>query len=222
MHGYRVEKSPLAQLPVAMEEKKAECTMQDMTDDALLAALALDDKQAFRELTTRYLDKICRLAYRMLNNRQDAEDVAQEVFVSVWNNRKGWQSGTATFSTWIYRVAVNRSIDFRRKRKVVNIELTEELVESNDVRADDMVSARQMQVMLLSCLKELPEKQMLAMLYFYYEEMEIHEICAKLDATEDSVRSLLKRGRASMKDIVSSRMNNEAGQLYAIAPYLKG
>jgi DNA-directed RNA polymerase specialized sigma24 family protein len=60
------------------------------------------------------------------------------------------------------------------------------------------------------------------MLYFYYEEMEIHEICAKLEATEDSVRSLLKRGRASMKEIVSTRMGSESGQLLAIAPYLKG
>lgn len=196
--------------------------MQDVTDDALLAALAQDDKQAFRELTQRYLDKIWRLSYRMLNNRQDAEDVTQEVFVSVWNNRNSWQSGAATFSTWIYRVAVNRSIDFRRKRKVENIELTEELVESNDMRADDMVSDRQMQGLLLSCLKELPEKQMLAMLYFYYEEMEIHEICLKLEATEDSVRSLLKRGRASMKDIIRDRVGNENGQLQAIAPYLKG
>lgn len=193
---------------------------RDCTDDDLLTALQQDDKQAFRELTLRYLDKITRLAYRMLRNRQDAEDVAQEVFVSVWNNRHTWQQGAATFSTWIYRVAVNRSIDYQRKRKAPSVELTEELMESSEARADDVVSDRQMQALIISCLKELPENQMRAMIYFYYEEMEIPDLCAKLQATEDSVRSLLKRGRASMKEIITARLGNDTRNLQTIAPYL--
>lgn len=196
-------------------------SLQNLTDDALLAALAQGDKAAFRELSTRYLDKVCRTAYRVLYNRQDAEDVAQEVFVSLWNKRGEWKPGEASFSTWLYRVAMNRSIDFRRRRKVENIELTEELVESDYAHADDLVSNRQMQTILLSCLKELPEKQMRALLYYYYEEMDISTICAKLEATEDSVRSLLKRGKVSMREALEAKLGSESDKLLAIAPYLK-
>ena len=196
--------------------------MSELTDDALLAQLALDNKLAFRELTARYIDKIVRLAFRILRNKPDAEDVAQEVFVSVWNHRTNWRSGEATFSTWIYRVATNRAIDFQRKRKVGNVELHDEIAESDDMKADDMVSNRETQEMLLTCLKELPEKQMYALLYFYYEEMDIGEICQRLNATEDSVRSLLKRGKASMKEILDQRYGEEQPQIGTFAPYLQG
>lgn len=179
--------------------------MQDLSDDALLALIATDDRNAFRELMRRHIHKIWRVAYRVLHNEQDSEDVAQEVFVTIWNKRADWQAGEATFSTWLYRVAMNRAIDFQRRRKAPTVELSEEIAESGDIAADDFVSNQQTQAMLLSCLKQLPEKQMQAMLYYYYEEMDIEAICQKLNATEDSVRSLLKRARVGMKDMVSQQ-----------------
>lgn len=195
--------------------------ISDLTDDELLAELAKDSKNAFHALTTRYIDKVTRISFRVVRNRQDAEDVAQEVFTTVWNQRYHWREGEAKFSTWLYRVAVNRSIDYCRKRKVENIEMTDDLFESDYMSADDMVSNRETQQMLMACLKELPEKQMLALLYFYYEDMEIGEICTRLRATEDSVRSLLKRGKVSMRDVIATRLGTGAEQqMQAIAPYL--
>lgn len=195
--------------------------INESTDDALLAELAHDSKLAFHALTARYIDKIWRISYRVVRNRQDAEDVTQEVFTTVWNHRAQWRPGEASFSTWLYRVAVNRSIDFCRKRKVESVEFSEDLYESNYMSADDMVAGRETQEMLLACLKELPEKQMLALLYFYYEEMEIDEICTRLNATEDSVRSLLKRGKVSMKDVIAAKFGpDHRHQIQAIAPYL--
>ena len=205
-------------------EGQSKPMLRDLTDDELLSQLAADDKLAFQELTTRYLDKICRLAYRIIRNRQDAEDVAQDVFVTVWNHRGQWKAGEASFSTWVYRVATNRSIDHQRKRRTDTVELTanEELIESDDASADDLVSNRETQEILLACLKELPEKQMLALLYFYYEEMEIAEICTRLEATEDSVRSLLKRGKASMRELLAARSSCDTQKIELIAPYLVG
>lgn len=191
------------------------------SDDALLAEVAQDNKAAFQALTSRYIDKIWRISYRVVRNRQDAEDVTQEVFTTVWNQRGEWRPGEASFSTWLYRVAVNRSIDFCRKRKVENVELDDDLYESDYISADELVAGRQTQEMLLECLKELPEKQMLALLYFYYEDMDIEEICTRLSATEDSVRSLLKRGKAAMRDVITSKFGrNNREQIQAIAPYL--
>lgn len=195
--------------------------IQSLSDDALLAEMAHENKLAFHELTTRYIDKIWRVSYRVLRNRQDAEDVTQEVFTTVWNRRGEWKPGEASFSTWLYRVAVNRSIDFCRKRRSGDVTLEDDDFESDYMSADELVAGRETKEMILSCLKELPEKQMLALLYFYYEEMEIEEICARLHATEDSVRSLLKRGKAGMRDVIAARFgDNHAEQMEAIAPYL--
>lgn len=196
----------------------------ESTDDVLLAEIARDSKPAFHALTSRYIDKVWRISYRVVRNRQDAEDVAQEVFTTIWNQRGQWRTGEAKFSTWLYRVAVNRSIDHCRQRKNTssnNVELSEDLFESDYMGAEDIIAGQETQQMILSCLKELPEKQMLALLYFYYEEMDIDEICARLHATEDSVRSLLKRGKAGMKDVIGRKFGAAQNQhIEAIAPYL--
>lgn len=196
--------------------------MTDETDEALLAALAQDDKQAFRTLTERYLQKIWRLSFRILNNRQDAEEVTQDVFVSVWNNRTNWRDGDAKFSTWLYRVAVNRSIDFKRKHKPQNVELSETLIDDSGTAADELVSQRQMHGLLMECMKELPEKQMLAMLYFYYEEMDIGEICSRLQTTEEAARSLLKRARVTMKDKLGGKLGTNVRSIQGLPPHLRG
>jgi RNA polymerase sigma-70 factor (ECF subfamily) len=195
--------------------------MHVIPDAALLAALKNDDRQAFRQLTERYLDKVWRLAYRVVRHRQDAEDIAQEVFVTVWNNRHQWQDEGASFSTWIYRVTVNRSIDWARKRKQPHHELSEELADTDTLSGEDHAAQRQHQELMLACLKELPEKQMLSLLYYYYEEMDIPQICIKLQTTEDAVRSLLKRGRATMKEIIRGKLGDDDRQITGTDPYLR-
>lgn len=201
--------------------RTAHVVKSEATDATLLSEIARDSKPAFHALTSRYIDKIWRISYRVLRDRQDAEDVTQEVFTTIWNQRGQWREGEAQFSTWLYRVAVNRSIDFGRKRRNGTVELDDEQFESDYMQADDMVAGRETQQMILSCLKELPEKQMLALLYFYYEEMDIADICKRLSATEDSVRSLLKRGKVGMRDVIASKFGkNYQEQVRIIAPYL--
>lgn len=193
--------------------------MHMVSDEDLLARIRTEDREAFRQLTQRYLDKVWRLSYRMLGSRQDAEDVTQEVFVTVWNRREEWREGEASFSTWLYRVVVNRSIDYKRKRRAPHLELHEEIAESGDPSADELLSAQQDRSQLMACLKQLPEKQMLALLLYYYEEMDIAQICVKLESSEDAVRSLLKRGRATMKEMIrDAGSSTQPSAIQGIAP----
>lgn len=194
--------------------------MLETDDETLLARIRGGDRQAFRALTQRYLDKIWRLSFRMLNNRHDAEDVTQEVFLAVWNHRHGWKPGEAKFSTWLYRVAVNRSIDLARKRKCGHGLLDDTLPDRETPSGEDHAGAQQTQQLLLACMKQLPEAQMLALIYFYYEELDIREICTRLNATEDAIRSLLKRGRAKMKEIIRDTLGDDSRTVEGAAPDL--
>jgi len=183
-------------------------------DEILLAQMASGSQPAFQALTTRYIDRIRRVSYKVVRNAHDAEDVAQEVFATVWDQRGNWRADSnAAFSTWLTRVAINRSIDHCRRHKIQHTEIDEEMFECEDQRADEIVSQRQTQELLMDCLKQLPEKQMRALLYFYYEELEIDEIRERLDATEDAVRSLLKRGKVGLKEALAQHRAGHDGLL---------
>ena len=183
--------------------------MDPRSDEQLLALMKGGDRAAFQQLVERYLNKIWRLAFNVLYDRQDAEDVTQEVFITVWDQRDKWQPGEASFSTWLYRVAVNRAIDFRRRRKPTADELDDSLPDSGDVPADERLASHEFRGLFKECLSALPEKQMLCLLLYYYEELNIPAICDRLNATEDGVRSLLKRGRANLKDVLRDRFGTD-------------
>lgn len=81
----------------------------------LIRRARANDVAAYEELVRRYYDKIYGLVYGMLSSREDAEDVAQEVFVKGWTALASFRE-QSSFYTWIYRIAVNRSINFRKRR----------------------------------------------------------------------------------------------------------
>jgi RNA polymerase sigma-70 factor (ECF subfamily) len=84
------------------------------TDHELMRRIARKDKAAYRELVGKYLNFCVRFAERMTGNRADAEEIAQDVCLKVWNEAERWQP-QAKFSTWLYRVMTNRCIDYKRK-----------------------------------------------------------------------------------------------------------
>ncbi len=90
-------------------------TSARLTDDYLLSRISEGDANAFRVLTQRHIDRAFGLAFRILGNSADAEDVVQDCFVKVWTMGKTWEPGRAAFSTWLYRVITNRCLDFKRR-----------------------------------------------------------------------------------------------------------
>ena len=169
-----------------------------LDDDVLLERIKRNDQAAFSMLMERYRDKIKGLAWRLLYNDEAVEDALQEVFCAVWQNKDKWEiGGAAKFSTWIYRVTVNKCVDVKRKmRPQVDIEDTNL---STNARAERIISAKQMEKTLGQLLDTLPEQQALALRMYYYEDKKVEDIAAELDNTELGVRSLIKRGKAALR-----------------------
>jgi len=84
------------------------------TDAALISRCRGDDRQAFNDIVLRYKDRVFGYVRRMVANREDAEDIAQETFVRVYNGLRTFES-RATLHTWLYRIATNLCIDYRRR-----------------------------------------------------------------------------------------------------------
>src|ERR1700682_950068 len=82
----------------------------------LVARLQAGDERAFREIVERYASKICRVSYGILRNREDADDIAQEVFAKVYFAIQGF-GGRSSLYAWIYRIAVNECYGLLRKKR---------------------------------------------------------------------------------------------------------
>ena len=174
--------------------------LTELDDEKLVVEITAGNKQAYQILVKRYLTKIWRLAMSLLHDEQEAEDAVQEVFLSLWQNLEKWDpNGSAKFSTWIYRVSFNKCIDIKRAKKptVSEDQAPEKAVEGNAY--NDLLQS-QISDKMTALLAQLPEMQRIAMLLYYYEELSVYEISAKLETTEQGVRSLLKRGRKALKD----------------------
>lgn len=88
----------------------------DNLENRLVKLVLKGDQRAFAEIVELYKDKLFHLAYRMLNNRHEAEDVVQETFLRVFRNMEKYDPNQK-FSTWIYRIATNLCIDRLRRKK---------------------------------------------------------------------------------------------------------
>ena len=193
-------------------------TSKTKSDDELLLLVAASDRSAYRDLVERYIGKLWRLGISVLANETEAEDAVQDVLLTVWVNRQKWQPGTAKFSTWLYRVMLNRCIDIKRSRRATTgtEEIEETMPSEATPAADQLIVAQEDRHQLTDLIGRLPEQQRLALLLFYYEELDVVQIAERLDTTEQGARSLLKRGRKALK-----RMLVEEGNLERMASGLR-
>lgn len=173
----------------------------DGSDDALLERMRLDDVEAYRALVERHIDHAYAVAMRILKNPADAEDVTQDAFVKAWINRHRWDAGRAKFSTWLYRVIVNRCID---KQRLLKTEWLDEVEEPAADIADAVTVIHRQRVYsrLEDALHRLPTQQRVALVLSYYEDMSNMEVAEVMGTTVGAVESLLKRGRKRLRELL--------------------
>lgn len=179
-------------------------------DDALMAQATAGDQAAFRTLMARHFRRVYSLAFRMVPNAADAEDLAQDVFFTVWLKRAEWQPGEAAFSTWLYRVTLNRCIDFKRKRKTTD---SDQIPEIADDRPDAAALLQQHQAsqILRSATLKLSDEQQAALALFYHQGLSNAETAEILGTSVSAVESLLKRARNRLRTILRNRSKDLLG-----------
>ena len=149
-------------------------------------------------LVNRHMPVVWRVAFRMLKDRQEAEDVTQETFLRAWKMLPDWQD-RAKFSTWACTVALNLSRDRLRKKRPV---LMDELPEQADhgPRPDQALDQKQAGGRITALVDNLPERQKEALTLCAFEGMTNIEAAAAMDISVDALESLLARARRKLRE----------------------
>lgn len=197
--------------------------MKRRQERQLVRALKQRDEDAFSELVRVYQHRVFNIIYRILGDRQESEDVAQEVFVAVFKYIDSFR-GEAKFSTWLYRIATNRAknrikyLARRSKNKHQDIDDTpESKVNSNPFgggmfRPDEKALGNELHAIIKEGLASLSEEHRAVVVLRDVEDMTYQEIAEVLEIAEGTVKSRLYRARAALKEYVDSRYDSAKEQ----------
>lgn len=176
----------------------------EQSDDDLVARIAARDHAAMRLVADRHAQLVWRVAYRMLGDATEAEDVAQESLLKLWNNADRWQPGGAGIAPWLKKVTVNQCLDrLRRKRFASDEDVPER--EDETPLADRQIEAVETGKAVKDCIQALPDRQRAAIILTYYEEQPNNHAAESLEMQLKAFESLLFRARASLKGCVERK-----------------
>jgi RNA polymerase sigma-70 factor, ECF subfamily len=171
----------------------------------LLYKLKAGDKIAFNQLVILYSDRVLNTCYRFLLNREDAEDISQEVFVEVFQSVKSFR-GDSKLSTWIYRIAVTKSLDEIKKRKrkkriselgrILHIDDITDWI-AGGILADKELQENEKMKEVMIALDKLPDNQRVAFTLSKIEGYSNNEIADIMKTTVIAVESLVSRAKKS-------------------------
>lgn len=175
-----------------------------MTEDILIKLLQKQDETAFRELVEGFQDKVFHTCLGFVRNSEDAEDLAQEVFVEVYHSVKKFR-GEAKLSTWIYRIATSKSLEFLRKKKAKKrVAIFQSLLgfekasEEMEIPSFVLENKEEAQI-LLTAIDKLAKNQKIAFTLHKIEGLSYQEIAEIMELSVSSVESLMFRAKKNLK-----------------------
>ncbi|WP_435258010.1 RNA polymerase sigma factor [Thioclava sp. FR2] len=182
-------------------------TLAPLSDDALLVLYANGDRDAARDLTNRLAPRVMAYAMRVLNDRSEAEDVAQEAMLRLWRIAPQWRQGEAQVTTWLFRVATNLATDRLRKRirrRAATLDDAPEVADDQPGAVQSLIETDRMAA-LHNALAQLPERQRQAVILRHIEGLPNPEIAEILGVGVEAVESLTARGKRSLAAILAGR-----------------
>lgn len=171
----------------------------------LLAQVALRDRRAFEQVYQATCAHLLGVAFRILNQRERAEEVLQEAFMNVWHNAAGFNAAVASPMTWLINIVRNKAIDMLRSGKTERASTVALDDEAYEIAADDAQQPQQLldeslaKLKIDGCMAELGASQRQALALAYYRGMVHTEIAAALNAPLGTVKAWVRRGLDKLK-----------------------
>ena len=164
---------------------------------ALMARVGTGDARAFERIVARHLPMLHALAWRMLGDASEAEDVVQESLVKLWVNAKGWQPSGGGLGAWLRRIATNACLDRLRRPRALSDEGLPERADDAPL-ADSLIDAARRRAAVQAAILALPDRQRAAIVLTYHEGVSNAEAASILGIGVKALESLLVRARQGL------------------------
>ena len=179
--------------------------MNHQPDQYYIQKVLEGDINAFSILVERYQNLVYTVVYRVLKNKEQAEEVAQDTFVKAYESLAKYR-GEAKFSTWLYTIAYRKSLDLvKSNKRLLTSELIEEINEGDIELVTDALSYLQEQErkkIIAESILKLPQETAVLVTLYYFEEKNIKEIADIVGLTADNVKIKLFRSRKKLYSIL--------------------
>ncbi|MBA3898073.1 MAG: sigma-70 family RNA polymerase sigma factor [Sphingomonadaceae bacterium] len=166
-------------------------------DDALMARIVRRDASAFRSVIDGHAATLHRIAWRMTGDAAEAEDVAQETLLRLWQHAARWQAGGTGVAAWLHRVAVNLCLDRLRKKRFASDQEAPERVDESPA-APETIDEERRRARVVAAIGALPDRQRAAIVLTYYEDQPNALAAEAMEMNIKAFESLLLRARGAL------------------------
>jgi len=192
----------------------------DVSDLDLVTRCQAGDTEAFDELVSRYRARVFGMIYNMVHSEQDAWDLAQDSFVKAWKSIKRFR-GRSTFYTWVYRIVMNVTIDWLRKKQIKGggaefddaiqlreVEPASKTVPKSGALPHERMEQNEIRARIDKAIAQLSAEQRAVILMKEIEEMQYHEIAETLGCSIGTVMSRLFYARKKLQNLLKDVYEN--------------
>lgn len=194
-------------------KSRKHASASSLEDDKLVSRAAKGDQDAYRELLEKYQKPLYFHIIKMVKDQEQVEDLVQEAFVKAFDNLSSYNTNYA-FSTWLYRITTNHTIDYLRKKKLQTLSIDEPVktkdgevgiqLEDEQAETDRGIIRKQRKTIIHDAIDNLPEKYRVVIQMRHIEELSYDEIATELDLPLGTVKAHIFRAREmlykSLKD----------------------
>lgn len=186
--------------------------MTNQSDHTYIQQVLKGDTNAFSFLVRKYQDMVFSIALKMLQNREEAEDVAQEVFVKCYHSL-GKYKGKAKFGSWLYRITYNACLDNIKSysRNFNTTELIEHVHEGEVGMLEngiDVLEQKERNATIQNAIKQLSSDEQVIILLYYFEELPLKDIAEIVDVSLDNIKIKLFRSRKKLFKLLKNEVES--------------
>ena len=186
--------------------------MRTQTEQTIIQAVLTGDLQAYTSLVNTYKDGAVMLAYNILLNREDAEEAAQDAFVSVYTSLHTFRSASR-FSTWLYRIVLNTALNKKKLKKRISAPLTQTLEYELPAALNGALAIQaiaEQRTLIRQAISTLNDKERICITLYYLNELPVEEIHELTGISRSNIKVLLHRARKNLYEALPAYLKKES------------